>query len=211
MMMARRKLGRGAAVLIATAVLSGPVLVGEGQRAAAAPISSWQAKGAAWKTPGLPAVPSLSELVPEPGSSSVLAGVFCTSASNCWAVGYYRKGSGSAQVTLNLALHWNGQKWSRVSTPDPGGTAGGDGSDLTGVRCTSRKNCWAAGAYGAAGTAFGQALHWNGRRWSKVATPNPGGTPGSDLRVLVSVTCTVAANCWALGFDEKFGNGGITG
>jgi hypothetical protein len=143
---------------------------------------------------------------PEPGgttSSSVneLFDVWCTGASNCWAAGDYGSFSGPDETVFNQALRWNGTKWSKVSTPDPGGTTGNDTSVLKSVRCTSAGNCWAAGSYSAAspGTFVNEALHWNGTSWSLISTPDPGGTATGDFSHLAGLSCTSASDCWAAG------------
>jgi hypothetical protein len=143
--------------------------------------------------------------VPSPGGtasggSSKLFGVYCKSSTDCWAVGYYQNGG----PRLDEALLWNGTKWSAVTVPAPGGTAGSDVNELFDVWCTAASNCWAAGEYGSFGpneTLFNQALHWNGSTWSVVSTPNPGGTATNDQSTLESVRCTSAGNCWAVGLD----------
>src|SRR5215469_7521430 len=81
--------------------------------------------------------------MPSPGGTakdgfSELMGVACPSSVSCWAVGLYGNGTGA---TPNQALHWNGRKWSLVTAPSPGSTAGGDFSELIGVRCSSLANC----------------------------------------------------------------------
>jgi hypothetical protein len=68
----------------------------------------------------------------------------------------------------------------------------GTGGHLYGVRCTSAANCWAVGDTGASLT---EALHWNGQKWSQVATPSP----GDYYDTLYDVACTSAASCWAVG------------
>ena len=140
--------------------------------------------------------------VPEPGGTAAhhyntLDEVRCVSARDCWAVGYYLKGG----ADLDEALHWNGRRWSTVSTPTPGGILSGDLNELYDLSCTSSANCWAVGEFGRSGTLANQALHWNGKRWSLVATPDPGGTKSGDSNVLNSVRCTAASNCFAVGFD----------
>jgi hypothetical protein len=156
-----------------------------------------------WSPPGwaaqhgpLAVAAGLAPGVPVPGVSSQLDGVFCPSASNCWAVGNY---SSSKGVELNQALHWNGTKWSQVTTPNPGGTASGDVSELRGVRCNSSSDCWAVGDYTTSTAQLGEALHWNGTKWSRVITPNPGGTASGDVNVIYDAWCTSASSCWAAG------------
>lgn len=143
------------------------------------------------------ALPAGVPSVPEPGTSSTLNGVFCATAVSCWAVGEYRSPAGA---NLNEAIRWNGSKWSRVSVPSPGGTASGDISQLTSVRCITTGNCWAVGiAQPNGGGDLSQALHWNGRKWSVVPTPEPGGTVSGDINTLFDVACQSPANCWAAG------------
>lgn len=141
--------------------------------------------------------------VPQPvrtagGNRSYLEWVACTSASNCWAVGYYNN---SADAELNEALRWNGKRWKLVKTPQPGKTSGSeDQSYLYGVSCASVSDCWAVGAYtNASGATLNQALRWNGEKWSRVSTPQPAGTRSGRQNTLYSVTCTSASNCWAPG------------
>jgi hypothetical protein len=131
--------------------------------------------------------------------------VTCTSASNCWAVGDYgSQPSPGEEVILNQALHWNGKTWHQVSVPNPAGSSADDANVLDSVRCTSASNCWAVGAYGSLDvpeTTLTLALHWTGKKWAKVTTPNPGGTAPGDLNELIGLSCTSASNCWATGED----------
>ena len=79
----------------------------------------------------------------------------------------------------------------------------GTSSFLNGLACPSPVSCWAIGWYGPAGGAAGailnQALHWNGRKWSLVFAPEPGGTVGGDINNLYSIRCTSSPSCWAVG------------
>jgi hypothetical protein len=52
---------------------------------------------------------------PSGSSRSQLQSVYCTSSSNCWAVGNYMNSSDSS---VTLAERWNGTKWYLVSTPN---------------------------------------------------------------------------------------------
>jgi hypothetical protein len=140
-------------------------------------------------------------------SFSDLSGVYCTSGRNCWAVGERSKGS----ALVNEILHWNGNAWRDHSVPDPGGTASNDVSELFAVRCLTARSCWAVGEYqkGGGGAILSQALRWNGKRWSVVATPQSGGRRKGDATELFDVTCSSPASCWAVGDDGKF-TGDIT-
>jgi hypothetical protein len=187
---------------------SGPVLLAAGLVAAGVAGAGAQAMASA---PALHVARAASAAPPGPHSflrgltapfqpdaivgDSVLLAVFCTSGINCWAVGNYEFNN----IERNQALRFNGKKWSRVATPSPGGTAVGDSSVLTGVWCTSPANCWAVGGYDKDDASLSQALHWNGRKWSLAATPDPGGTVKGDFNDLSGVVCTSPVNCWAGG------------
>jgi hypothetical protein len=140
----------------------------------------------------------LQRRVPEPGTSSMLRGVYCTSRASCWAVGSYNP---SKTVSLNEILHWNDRAWVRVPAPSPAGTASGDMSMLAAVRCAGARDCWAVGTYQRdLGAVFSQALHWTGSKWLSVAIPAaPGGTRPGDISELFDVVCTSSANCFAVG------------
>jgi hypothetical protein len=168
--------------------------------------------GHAWTRP-LPAWPSSGRSghalappagVPSPGTDSGLIGIFCPSATNCWAVGTYFNGTAS----LDEVLHWNGSNWAQVAAPSPGGTGNGAFSELSGGRCTAPNNCWAVGDYDAAGGArLDLVLHWNGTKWSKVAAPSPGGTGTASVSTLADVACRSSSSCWTAGQYGIVGGG----
>ncbi|HET7018331.1 MAG TPA: hypothetical protein VFI65_30715 [Streptosporangiaceae bacterium] len=134
-----------------------------------------------------------------------LFGVFCNSASDCWAVGEIK----NKDNTVNQVLHWTGKKWFSVKVPNQAGTAKGDFSELFAVRCTSAKNCWAVGDSQRSGNVaqLDQALHFDGTKWTVAATPAPGGTAGGAFNTLDDVACTSAKDCWAVGEYGLVGNG----
>ena len=115
--------------------------------------------GAAWAS-----VP-----VPQFGSSMHLRGVRAFSPSGVWVVG---DDAGSS-----LVLHWNGAGWTRVASPNPDPFS----NVLHAVGGRAPDNIWAVGHRTRSKTSTGVppgtrtlALHWNGARWSAVATPNVG-------------------------------------
>ena len=151
--------------------------------------------------PGLQAVlrgnPAAARAVP---GSGILEGVYCTSRKNCWAVGERF----TAKAALNQVLRWKGTSWNEVAAPNPGGSSAGGLSGLAGVRCLTAGNCWAVGEYAKHGALLSETLHWNGKKWSHVATPATGGHHTGDVTELIDVTCTAAASCWAVGDFGKF-------
>ncbi len=117
-----------------------------------------------------------------------LTSVSCVSASNCVAVG----SAGSFQVSTTLAMAWNGTAWSTMSTPNNGS------NELLSVSCVSASSCVAVGGAGTPFSGTTLAMVWDGSAWSAVSSPSP--SPGSNNK-LMSVSCTSASNCVAVGFS----------
>ncbi len=119
--------------------------------------------------------------------------VAAVSAKNVWAVGC----SGGCNGPDSLILHWNGKRWSKVASPDPG--AGLD--ELTGVSAVSARNVWAVGyactiAHCGVGNVYRTlVVHWNGKDWSQAASANPGSS-FNDVRAVSAVS---ARDIWAVG------------
>ncbi len=81
--------------------------------------------------------------------------------------------------------------------PDPGGTS--HNNALRGVAVLSPCNVWAVGEYDPEQTLI---VHWDGRSWMQVPSPNP----GTEAR-LWAVHALSASNVWAVGeyFDDTAG------
>lgn len=120
-----------------------------------------------WNGKGWSRLPS-----PDPGTgSNYLDSVSAVSPSDIWAVGEYSTQPGGFGANKTLILHWNGRTWRQVASPSPGSFA----DDLSSVQRVSATSIWAVGLY--AGSDIRDRsliLHWNGRAWSQVASPNPG-------------------------------------
>jgi len=78
---------------------------------------------------------------PNPTASlgSSLAGVWCTAANSCTAVGNFT----TTATGRALAEVWNGTSWTLQSTPNPGGMAN---NVLTGLSCGALRTCTAVGS-----------------------------------------------------------------
>jgi hypothetical protein len=111
------------------------------------------------------------------------------SATDAWAVGFLYKGT----VAQPLILHWNGQKWAQVASPNPGT----DGA-LDGLAITSASNAWAVGTFFNGTADQGFILHWNGQKWARQAIPNPGG-PARDTRLSAVAAGAASGKAWAVG------------
>ena len=118
-----------------------------------------------------------------PGRSvASFAGVSCTSASACTAVG-------STEVAT-VAERWNGRRWAIQQAPSPG-----SGAALSAVSCAGPAWCMAVGSVGGPGSSSQTALaeQWNGRSWSLRLPPQ-------DMHArLMGVSCPEPGMCMAVG------------
>src|SRR5215472_8156971 len=133
---------------------------------------------------------------PSPGGAhgSFLYGVAATGPASAWAVGYSLL-RGSAVRTL--IERWDGRTWTQVPSPSPGGPRGW--SELHAVAAAGPSGAWAVGNY------FGPSMRplierWNGRAWTYVPSPNPGGGAGGELD---AVATTSGSAAWAAGSTGK--------
>jgi hypothetical protein len=137
---------------------------------------------------------TLWSIVPSRNTSATqnntLQSITCTSASQCWALGY--SNNGTADQTL--IEQWNGRSWSIVNSPNTSATRK---NHLDDVRCTLQSQCWAVG-YSNNGTADQTLIEqWNGRTWSIVSSPN---TSATQSNYVGRVTCASTSDCWATGY-----------
>jgi hypothetical protein len=125
---------------------------------------------------------------PDASSAYFLNGVNAISATDAWAVG-----GQAGSSTRTLILHWNGTKWSQVASPNPSTISNG----LYGVSAASASDAWAVGRYlpGSSATFSTLTEHWNGTKWSDVASPSPGATSNA----LFGVSTLTPADAWAVG------------
>ena len=127
---------------------------------------------------------------PNPSGSTynTLVGIAIVSTSDIWVVGTSITNASSS----TLIEHWNGTKWSIVSSPNPGSSY----NKLNEVAAVSANDIWAVGEFvtGNNGPAT-FTEHWNGSKWSVVRSPGPGAM-GNFLNGVAVVT---ANNVWAVG------------
>jgi hypothetical protein len=178
----RRIVNRSGFVLCAAVLLGGASAAGAGQGAGAAvrPAHAGPGTGAA-----------RSELASASADSTgQLMAVAAVSRDDVWAVGC----SGLCNGPDSLILHWDGSRWAKVASPDPG--RGFD--ELTGVTAVSARDVWAVG-YACNARNCGDfrtlILHWDGAKWSAVASPDP----STISNTLAGVSAVSADNVWAAG------------
>ncbi len=140
-------------------------------------------------------------VVPSPNTgepTNSLMVVTALSTNDVWADGFAEGSTTSAghsqAVQRGLIEHWDGTKWSIVSSPNLSGLQ----SMLYGMTAFSTNDVWATGAalnY-SDGTAKTLVEHWNGKHWSVMSSPNAGAG-----NVLMQVTAISANNVWAVGYS----------
>ena len=125
-----------------------------------------------WEELAVPALPSNYD-------TTVLRDVVAVGYDDVWAVG-----DPSVEVqflqfdTKNLALHWDGQRWEEVPTPNPSVFPAPYGSTgLQAIDATSADNVWAVGnqeRQDPLGFIIDQplVLRWDGNGWQQIHVPN---------------------------------------
>jgi hypothetical protein len=136
--------------------------------------------------------------VPSPNANAVnsLSGVAAVSASDVWAVGdAIRSSSDGVSTYKTLIMHWTGSAWTIVPSPN----VGLGNNRLSAVAARSATDVWAVGEYDTTGDIPVQqtlALHWDGVRWTRVATANVG---SGDNALTSVITPAGATGAWASG------------
>jgi hypothetical protein len=128
------------------------------------------------------------------GSANSLNDVAASSAHNAWAVGGTVSPAGQYR---SLVEHWNGTKWTIVSSPSPTGD-----TNLEGVAVASASDAWAVGITRPTSCdpqCGSAALRWNGKRWTVAPSVNPS---ANYLNVLFGVAIISASNVWAVGSTD---------
>lgn len=132
-------------------------------------------------------------IVPSPnvsGSTNVLNGVSAISKHDAWAVGQTLSLSAGSNGTLTE--HWNGTSWRIVTSLGPGSRV----NVLSGVTALAANDVWAVGHFtNTGGSAQTLILHWNGKAWKVVSSPN---VLSSD-NFLTGVAAVSNEDIWAVG------------
>jgi len=162
------------------------------------PGGAWRTLIERWdgRTWSIMASPNVSERSGVP--PNVLLGVSCSSASNCYAVGY------SHYYALQTVIeHWDGKTWTLVPSPNRSQATTAE-SELEGVSCTSRTSCVAVGRSSSTNTNHPDTYRtlterWNGKTWAIVPSPNAVSGAGE----LAAVSCARPILCVAVGSAYK--------
>jgi hypothetical protein len=134
---------------------------------------------------------------PHPGDSSFLYGADSVADDDGFLVGTSSTTTGDTTTSKSLIARWNGHGLTAVASPSPGS----QGNGLSEVLMFSATNAWAVGSYFDTGQdAKSLVLHWNGTKWTKVASPSVSGVSTS----LTGIDGKSANDIWAVGGTTDF-------
>ena len=125
-------------------------------------------------------------------AGNVLLATSALSSTNAWAVG--AEPNPNQYLTAPLAEHWDGTRWSIVPTP----AISAPTVQLNSIAALNSGNVWAAGYSDDPNCLCGKTVveHWNGSRWTRLTTPNPG-----VADYLTGIAATSATDVWAVGYE----------
>ena len=134
---------------------------------------------------------------PNAGDGAELMSLTALSSNDVWSVGDFD----AMGHRHTLTEHWNGKSWQIVSSPDGQKIS----NQLYGVAAVSAKDVWAVGFYHKDLSSTSTLIeHWDGIRWSIIASPNT----SSPINFLNAVTVVSTSDVWAVGTHEDSINGG---
>ena len=131
--------------------------------------------------------------IPNGTAQGGLYGIVGVTSRDVWAVG-----SADDKTTV---LRWNGVRWRVVASPNGRSQSAAENGRLNAVTYvpgTRPVQLWAVGTYTLDDfRAQTLLLRWNGRRWTRM--PSPETPAGEDYYELNAVTATSQDNAWAVG------------
>ena len=129
-----------------------------------------------------------------PNELNFLLRAAATPSGDVWAVGYSRT-PGFSGISKTLILHWDGQDWEVVPSPNPQPPGPYEFSnELWGVAVVADDDIWAVGQTYDFTDGDSLIVHWDGQEWTAVDNPHPG--LGG---VLYGVTAIADDDVWAVG------------
>jgi hypothetical protein len=155
-------------------------------------IEHWD--GARWMVVPSPSPPAAPSRRPH----AILSAVTAISPSDVWAAGYSVVGV-PATTLRTLIEHWDGRHWTIVPSPNVRSPRGVTNDILFSISGSRRDDVWAVGSWGSVPGGYGGkgdhalALHWDGRSWSRIATP------AVAQRSLLLGVVTRGGRAWSVG------------
>jgi hypothetical protein len=135
-----------------------------------------------------------------------LNSVLALAPNDVWAVGFSTAvPPPQSAPTLTLIEHFDGAAWSIVPSPNVGPNSGYQSNRLFGLTANSPTDIWAFGSFFAADGSGNQhtlLLHWNGKSWTTVPSPDP--TEGGFLSdLLFAGVVPSPGNVWIFGTEDE--------
>jgi hypothetical protein len=143
--------------------------------------------GTAWRTAA----------TPNNNVNNELDGVAAVAGNDVWAVGDSIKNAfDGVSTSKTLIEHFNGSTWSIVPSPN----VGAGNNVLTGVAAHAADDVWAVGYdddhSGTVPVRRSVWMHWDGTRWSTVASPS---SSNGDTTLLGVIAPSGTTDVWAWG------------
>ena len=143
-------------------------------------------------------------VVPSPNrlgrdARNALTGVTAIASNDVWAVGYSTD-LDSPTVYSTLTIHWDGDNWSIVASPnlEPAPNAY---NALLGVSAVATDDIWAVGGAPVADAGRAIFMHWDGAAWSLFPAPLEMRFWPNSSRF--SVLAIASDNAWSVGAGES--------
>jgi hypothetical protein len=130
--------------------------------------------------------------------------ISATSATDIWAVG--DQVAPSIEVRT-LALHFDGNIWTVVATPNPVSGSFLDQNVLMSVTAVAPNDVTAVGFTLGNLTELTMVQHWDGTRWKLIPSPNKSTAAGA-LNTLRGVTAVNSKDLYAVGFFANSSSNG---
>jgi hypothetical protein len=146
--------------------------------------------GSKWTT-----VPS-PKLSSPANSGAVLYAVAAAGVNDIWTVGA-KDIDGWETGGETLIMHWNGKRWVEATSFGPG--------RLRDIAVINSKEVWAVGyesniRKGEGGYSKPLIVRWDGKKWSRVLSPNPKPLGwGYERNALYGIGAVTSHNIWAVG------------
>ena len=131
---------------------------------------------------------------PDPGDTThaVIQDITFIAPDDVWAVGDFQSVINGVYASLALSMHWDGQGWSRIDTPQPSPCPTCTYVSMLAVDGTGPNDVWAVGHQriqapdGFTGTHI-LVMHWDGAQWQVMQTPVQAGASGDILSAVVAI------------------------
>jgi hypothetical protein len=150
--------------------------------------------------------------VPDPNAGTIygsrLTAISARTASDIWAIGTYANPAPAPDSLY--ALHFDGTAWRQVAMAQTGSQTNSNSPVPTSVVAVGPADVWMVGQQSNFSSPTTLTEHWNGSRWSIVASPFDHLSSTSNsvaFGTLNTVTARASDDVWAGGYSFTFTDG----